>query len=412
MLNIIRASITSEEAFKISFRDLHSSSYNGLWKTLLQLGRLKDALCAAEEGRAQALVEGLKTQYGLGEISSVSLDTKETISFISDTLPTTVFSAHQHSAVSFWIISEGRKVEYRQNAVQCRQVNEDSITVLLKSTFMNMGVGVYGRVLCENRGLDDDGDNDNDNNDENNEGDGDIQREGGGDNGDDDGDDDHDNDHGNDDNDKDNDEGDGNRGGDGDNTDIDNQDHDDDDGDDEKAEPLQCTNKLLQLVYDAIIGPIADLCQVDKLIIVPDGPLCSVPFSALSESIVIRTVLSLTSLKLITDFPADYDNVKGALLVGDPYLGDVRRPRYKQLPCAKKEVEMIADILKILPLTGKDATKSMVLKQMSSVALVHIAAHGRKETGEIALAPNPGWEKDEDRKSRSKPKMRRPKEED
>ena len=30
-----------------------------------------------------------------------------------------------------------------------------------------------------------------------------------------------------------------------------------------------------------------------------------------------------------------------------------------------------------------------MLKQIGSVALVHIAAHGNMETGEIALAPNP-----------------------
>ena len=39
------------------------------------------------------------------------------------------------------------------------------------------------------------------------------------------------------------------------------------------------------------------------------------------------------------------------------------------------------------PLTGEKATKDEVLKRLSSVALVHIAAHGRMETGEIALAP-------------------------
>lgn len=42
------------------------------------------------------------------------------------------------------------------------------------------------------------------------------------------------------------------------------------------------------------------------------------------------------------------------------------------------------------PLTGRNATKDEVLRRMTSVALLHIAAHGRMETGEIALAPNPG----------------------
>lgn len=61
----------------------------------------------------------------------------------------------------------------------------------------------------------------------------------------------------------------------------------------------------------------------------------------------------------------------------------------EQLPFARKEVEMIGQILKVTPLTGKKATKDMVLKELSSVALVHIAAHGHMETGEIALSPNP-----------------------
>jgi len=52
---------------------------------------------------------------------------------------------------------------------------------------------------------------------------------------------------------------------------------------------------------------------------------------------------------------------------------------------------MIGEILNTQPLTGSQATKSEVLKRMTSAALVHSAAHGSKETGEIALAPNPGW---------------------
>jgi len=67
-------------------------------------------------------------------------------------------------------------------------------------------------------------------------------------------------------------------------------------------------------------------------------------------------------------------------------------PVYEQLEFAKREVEMSGKILNSQPLTGEDATKQEVLRRIESVALVHIAAHGRKETGEIALAPNPGWE--------------------
>ena len=62
--------------------------------------------------------------------------------------------------------------------------------------------------------------------------------------------------------------------------------------------------------------------------------------------------------------------------------------KLKPLPWAREEVKMIGEIVKTKPLTGREATKDEVLKRISSVALVHIAAHGDMEAGEIALAPN------------------------
>ena len=50
---------------------------------------------------------------------------------------------------------------------------------------------------------------------------------------------------------------------------------------------------------------------------------------------------------------------------------------------------MIGQILNAASLTGNLATKFKMLKQISFVAVVYIAAHGRMETGEIALSPNP-----------------------
>ena len=53
---------------------------------------------------------------------------------------------------------------------------------------------------------------------------------------------------------------------------------------------------------------------------------------------------------------------------------------------------MIAEILNAQPLTGEAATEKQVLRRIKSVALVHIAVHGSKETGEIALAPETDWQ--------------------
>ena len=127
--------------------------------------------------------------------------------------------------------------------------------------------------------------------------------------------------------------------------------------------------------------------------------MCLAPFPAfmdsdsryLCESFRVRVIPSLTSLKLIADCPADFHIKTGALLVGDPWVQDVtfERTKLQQLPFAQAEVQMIGRILHTAPLIGRQATKNEVLKRLSSVGLVHIAAHGRMETGEIALAPNP-----------------------
>ena len=52
---------------------------------------------------------------------------------------------------------------------------------------------------------------------------------------------------------------------------------------------------------------------------------------------------------------------------------------------------MIGEILNSTPLTGGEATKDEVRKRISSVSLVHIATHGDAESGDLALASNPGW---------------------
>ena len=165
---------------------------------------------------------------------------------------------------------------------------------------------------------------------------------------------------------------------------------------DQTLEPSQETTDFLQPLRDVLIGPIEDLLDGDELIVVPDGALSKVPWAALSETLRIRIVSSLTSLKVITDSPIKYHSRRGALLVGDPCLKKITtksgNPIYEPLKYARMEVNMIGKILNSTPLTGEDATKEAVLQRIGSVALVHIAAHGRKETGEIVLAPDPRCE--------------------
>ena len=155
--------------------------------------------------------------------------------------------------------------------------------------------------------------------------------------------------------------------------------------------------------YNMIVAPVADLLEEPEIIIIPDPLLYRIPFAALTNEKVkeetkylsdtqrIRIVPSLTTLKLIQLSSADYHSETGALIVGDPEVRDVYYQgellKLDQLPWARKEAQMIGRLLGVKPLVGNDARKQTVLEKMPSVSLIHLAAHGDAERGEIALSP-------------------------
>ena len=166
----------------------------------------------------------------------------------------------------------------------------------------------------------------------------------------------------------------------------------------EEEEDLQPVPTIAEC-YQMIIAPVVEFLDETELVIVPDRALYKVPFAALkdeserylSQTYRIRIVPSLSTLGLIQDSPADYHSQTGALIVGDPEVGDVlykgRIENLCRLPSARKEAEMIGELLGAEPLLGEKATKQAVLKRIPSVSLIHFAAHGHAERGEIALAP-------------------------
>ena len=320
LFDCTRALLQTEDAWKVSFHDLYREVYTALWRILLKAGKADEALYAAEQGRAQALMDVLKRQYGIESLSSTSVEPKETIAcMLNDLTIQTVFIALNESSntISSWLLRKDREILFEQ-----KEIERGDASILMATTLQEIGAGV--RATCENRSMDELTDDPPPN------------RE--------------------------------------------------DVGEKDKS----CTSSVNSLcpLYDVLIGPIADLLQEDQLNVVPDGPFCLAPYSALSESIRIRVVPSLTTLQVIAGAPDDFHSKSGALLVGDPCLEKVPM-HLSQLPYAKKEVEMIGKLLKTTPLTGRDATRDEVLKRLKSVALVHIAAHGCAQSGEIVLALNP-----------------------
>ena len=332
----IRNNLQFNDELKISWRDMYRKAYTRLWTLLLKQGEVLEALFSAEQGRAQALKDLMELKYAAETTHAESEKINVNVHDLLSCLPSnTVFMAIEENELIFWIYQKGKEVQFRRKQISdgsSRDGGSNFLQSLIETA--RQEIGVRAGVKCEDRSLD-------------------RARAG------------------------------GKRSP----------------PNDEKSQPSNLLISALRTWYGTIVDPSIDLLHDSEVIIVPEGPLCLAPYAAfldsnskyLCESFRIRLIPSLTSLRLIADCSPGYHFHTGALLVGDPCLEEVtfQGQKLQQLPYARKEVEMIGRIIHSAPLVGIQATKDEVLKRLSSVALVHVAAHGRMETGEIALAPNP-----------------------
>ena len=339
VFNQMRSLLQSEDKWKIGFRNECNYAYTSLCRVLLKQEKIDEALAAAEEGRAQSLADLMTSQYGFheGQTEGKCLDEEE-FGMLNNASSSTIFLSVSENKINIWLVLKEKPVLHRQKTL-CHYFSKNAAAETLQSLiqFAYENNDVRANVICENRSLDVLGEN----------------------------------------------------------------------CYTVKYLSKKCSQQILQVdnlplaaLYSYVITPILDLIEGDELIIVPDGPLWLVPFAALlnpfseylCESFKVRLIPSLTSLKIIAHCP-EFHSGSGALIVGDPDVSEVTNSQgdqiLEQLPFARQEAQMIGQILNTAPLTGKLATKCEVLKQISSVAVVHIAAHGRMETGEIALSPNP-----------------------
>ena len=336
----MRSLLQPKDEWKIGFRNECNPAYTGLWRVLLKQEKIDDALAAADDGRAQGLADLLTSKYGFqkGQTREQKL-VKEEFGLLNASSSSTIFLAVNvlEKKVDIWFLSKEKPVLHRLRKLDnhCTKNVAETLQSLIQFSYEN--IGVRANVNCENRSLD-------------------VLRE---------------------------------------NCSAVGRSHK------KESQPiLQDDSIPLAALYSFVMAPILDLIDGDEVIIVPDGPLWLAPFSALlnpyseyvCESLKIRLIPSLTSLKIIAHCP-EFHSSSGALIVGDPDVSEVTNSQgdriLEQLSFARKEAQMIGQILNVAPLTGKLATKCEVLKQICSVAVVHIAAHGHMQTGEIALSPNP-----------------------
>ena len=348
----MRGFLQDSDQMKISFVDMHVFPYQLLCEMFRCAGNPKDALYVAELGRARALADLMATQYSVENRMSADPQSWTVVENVmkKESDSTCLYISYFDQTVFLWILKTSGSIQFRKVDVDKKTLytrlakvaeNLDEFFDIMAESLRDFGK--LPEEVCEDRSLN---------------------------------------------------------------------------GNDTETSPESCQEESpaalqrgkpgdtddpepsLTLFYELLVNPVSDLLNEPEIIIVPDRNLYRVPFPALldesgkylSERFRIRVVPSLTTLKLIQDSPADYHCQTGALVVGDPdvgeviYMGCVNR-KFVPLPGARKEAEMIARRLGVWPLLGQDATKKAVLEKLNSVSLIHIAAHGNAERGEIALAP-------------------------
>ena len=344
MFEETRFLLQEKDEWKISFRD-QLKAYSNLWIVQLRQSKTKEALLTAERGRAQALADLMESQYGAKSTPSSSKERIERITNISSLVSSpTAFLVEAFESVFFWVLHEGQEWQFTE-----KEINDtlECMTNKMYKQIVPKQIGVLDLSRFEDRSLDDPDDETV-------------------------------------------------------------EDLSDRGTDENEFTSSQAEVDALRELYDVMIAPISHLIKDEELIIVPDGSSFLIPYAALldqnsrylSETLRIRLAPSLTSLSLLSECPEERHSTSGALLVGNPWTETVsfKGKQIKQLPGAEEEVKMIGEILNVEPLTRKNATKDQVLSRLNSVSLVHIAAHGSAERGEILLSPNFGSSKRPKRK--------------
>ena len=340
---------TDKDDINISFADVHTFPYKCLSELLCDARFPNHALYVAELGRARALADLMATQYSAE--THISADPQSWIGIenvmTKQTNCTCLYISYLAQSVFLWILKTSGVISFRKKTVDKNTLyktlahpaeNLDEFFAIMAKRFRSFGI--LPEEVCEDRSLNDMEPAETDSSQEESHA---ALRQG---------------------------------------------------EDEENPEPS------LTLFQEMLINPVSDLLEEPEIIIVPDRNLYRVPFAALldkngkylSETFRIRTVPSITTLKLIQDSPADYHSQTGALIVGDPDVGHVifNGRLYKNfypLSGAREEAEMIGRLLGVQPLLGQHATKQAVLQRIASVSLIHFAAHGDAERGEIALSP-------------------------
>jgi tetratricopeptide (TPR) repeat protein len=135
------------------------------------------------------------------------------------------------------------------------------------------------------------------------------------------------------------------------------------------------------------------------LLLVPDGPLWAVPFSALPANggyLIERSQIALSPSASCLAYPRRARATAGQVfVVADPAIDPQLFPRLPPLPMARDEAKTIAAVAgNVRVVVGIEATRNRLLKEAPTAAILHFACHAieneaRPYFGSLLLAADP-----------------------
>ena len=150
----MRVLLPEKDEWKISFRNKGSfrnkddgrDSYSFLRTIQLQQGKTHEALFTAEAGRAQALMDLMKSQYGVRK--SVQLSSKQQMELMMFSISNhisspTLFLAEDSKLVNLRLLLKGDHRCFAQRKIS------DDLTLVIKQTYQKIGVRGVNQTLDE-----------------------------------------------------------------------------------------------------------------------------------------------------------------------------------------------------------------------------------------------------------------------
>jgi CHAT domain-containing protein/Tfp pilus assembly protein PilF len=360
----VRQKLGAEDAYKVSFFDLYTDTYELLQQVLIAQNRCLDALEIAEAGRARSFAELLVTRLSpsaqgnskfvpkspptIAQIQQIPREQNATLvaySIIYDNsqivLPGRIkgLQASLEAKLFIWAVKPTGEIAFRQ--VDLKPFNQQNISLSKLVTQVRESLGVKEETLRDA-------------------------------------------------------------------TPTTTQ---------ETPQPIRYINELLRQLHQYLIEPIAHHLPTDPnahVIFIPQGSLFLVPFPALQDAtgkflIEQHTILTAPSIQVleltrkqrqrvekIHELPLQSQN---ALVVGNPTMPTIPLKEPPQplnpLPGSEAEAKAIASLLNTQAIIGDKATKIDIVQQMPKARLIHLATHGLLDDikqlgvpGAIALAPS------------------------